>query len=72
MNVKRKVKHQPYDKFRGKLIEMRITYKDVGKTLNISETAVGQKINGISDFYLTEVKKIKIAYGIEPDIFFAI
>ncbi len=67
---KRKIKHQPYNKFRGQLSEKRITYKDIAKTLNISETSVGQKINGISDFYLTEVRKIHKAYGIEPKIFF--
>ena len=71
MNNNRKIKHQPYNKFRGCLVEKNITYSDIAQTLSITENAVGQKINGISDFYLSEVKKIKIAYGIEPNIFFA-
>ena len=54
------------------MVERKITYADVAKTLDITETSVGQKINGISDFYLTEVKKIKNVYGIEPNIFFAV
>ena len=68
----RKIKHKPYNKFRGCLVERKITYADVAKTLDITEISVGQKINGISDFYLTEVKKIKNVYGIEPNIFFAV
>ena len=70
MNSDKKIKHRPYNKFRGCLVEKKITYADIARTLDISETSVGQKINGVSDFYLTEVKKIKNAYGIEPYIFF--
>lgn len=72
MQKTRKAKHKPYNKFRGCLVEKRITYADVAKTLNITETSVGQKINGISDFYLTEVRKIESTYGIKPNIFFAV
>ena len=71
MYLKKKNKHLPYDKLRGILSEHRITYKDVAIALNITEAAVGHKINGSSDFYLTEVKKLKEIYGIEYSIFFA-
>ena len=64
-----KLKHEPYNKFKGKLRELGLTYADIAKTLSISETAVSHKVNGRSDFNLTEVDKIGIEYGISRDIF---
>lgn len=63
--------HSPYNKFKGKLREKGLTYADVAKVLCISETSVNHKINGISDFYISEVKEISKAFNINKDIFFA-
>lgn len=67
--MKKKLRHEPYNKLRGVLREKNLTYKDVADTLDISETAVQFKINGISDFYLSEVEKLQQAYGFELNIF---
>ena len=67
--MKKKLRHEPYNKLRGVLREKNLTYKDVADTLGISETAVQFKINGISDFYLSEVEKLQQAYGFELNIF---
>lgn len=63
------LKHARYDKLRGKLKELNINYEDLAKVLGISTTQVGRKINGYSDFYLNEVRKISNTYGIEVSIF---
>lgn len=52
------------------LKEKEITYRDIGNILGISETSVSHKINGYSDFFISEVEKIKNKYGI-PENFFA-
>ncbi|NDO45440.1 hypothetical protein [Clostridium sp. MD294] len=62
--------HQPYNKFKGFLKEKELTYSDVGKVLNISVTAVLNKINGVSDFYVEEVKTLQSKYGMELSVFF--
>jgi predicted transcriptional regulator len=56
-------------KFKGILREKELTYADIAQALNISEAAVGLKINGYSDFYISEVEKIQEKYGIEYHIF---
>lgn len=70
LSKKRKV-HKPYNKLKGALRERGLTYADVSKLLNISETAVGFKINGTSDFYISEFVAMQNAYKIGTDIFFA-
>lgn len=62
--------HEPYNKLKGFLREKELTYLDIGNTLNISITAVANKINGISDFYVEEVKILQDKYGVELSIFF--
>lgn len=62
--------HEPYRKLKGALRERGITYSQLANTLKISETAVSHKINGKSDFYLSEVTKIENEYGIKVNIFF--
>lgn len=61
--------HKPYSKFKGKLREKSLTYSDVAKVLGISEVAISHKINGISDFYISEVEKISSAFEISQNIF---
>lgn len=66
--LKRKI-HEPYQKFKGVLKEKEITYRDIGNILGITETSVSHKINGYSDFFISEVEKIKNKYGIPEKIF---
>lgn len=58
--------HPPYNKLKGALRTLDLTYIDVAKTLHISETSVSHKINGQSDFYLQEV--IKMVTMLDIDI----
>lgn len=62
--------HEPYNKFKGFLREKELTYSDVGKTLNISATAVLNKINGVSDFYVGEVKTLQSEYRMDLSVLF--
>ena len=70
MKTKKRKVHDPYQKLKGALRERGLTYADVSKLLNISETAVGFKINGTSDFYISEVLIMLNAYKIKTDVFF--
>ncbi len=63
------VKHNPYMKLKGKMREHNLTAGDIAKLLNLSVTAVLQKINGQSDFTLSEAIKIVRAYNWSVDIF---
>ena len=67
--MKTKLIHEPYNKFNGKLREKALTYRDLAKTLGISEVSVNHKINGTSDFFISEARSIEQAYGINVNIF---
>lgn len=66
---KRKAVHKPYNELKGALRAKELKYSDVAKLLNISETAVSFKINGKSDFYVSEVDALLKAYNLELDVF---
>lgn len=66
---KRKPSHPPYDKLKGLLTERGLTYRGVASLLGISITSVGQKINGTSDFLLSEAEAIKWEYKLKRDVF---
>lgn len=63
--------HAPYMKFKGWLRSKNLTYKDVADVLGISVATVSAKINGQSDFLVSEIDTIKKQYNLESDIFFA-
>ncbi|MDD6710070.1 MAG: helix-turn-helix domain-containing protein [Ruminococcus sp.] len=63
------LKHKPYMKLKGKMREKDIITDDLAKLLNLSTTSVLQKINGQSDFFLSEATKIVTAYDLDYDIF---
>ena len=65
-----KTMHEPYDKLKGKLKENRLTYRDIAHLLDISEVAVANKINGVSDFYVGEAIKILRFLNLNSNIFF--
>lgn len=66
---KRKIIHKPYNKFKGALREKGLTYANIAQTLGVSEETVGAKVNGYSDFYISEVEKIEEKYDIGYQIF---
>lgn len=63
------LKHKPYAKFKGKLRELGLTYADIAQTLKKSETTISQKVNGYSDFSISEVELIEEKHGISRDVF---
>lgn len=67
--MKNLLKHKPYNRLKGDLREKGLTYSTVAAFLNISETALSHKINGISDFYITEMEQITSEYGISRSSF---
>lgn len=68
--IVRKKFHEPYMRLKGILREKGLTYADIAETLEISETAVGFKINGTSDFFIGEVDTLEEKHGIPTEIFF--
>ncbi len=65
-------KHAPYIKFKRTLAAMGITYKDIANVIHTTEATVMLKINGESDFYISEQRTICETFGIDPAIFFAV
>lgn len=48
------MKHEPYNKVKGKMREKGMTVQDVADALGLSRVSVSDKINGKSDFLITE------------------
>lgn len=69
MKNKKKI-HQPYMIFKGWLRSNNLTYADVSEVLGISKATLSAKINGESDFFLSEVKVLRNRYNLSYDIFF--
>lgn len=67
--TKRKI-HMPYNKFKVWLKDNGLTYSVISELLGITTTSVMLKINGQSDFLLSEAQLIKNTYNIGDDIFF--
>ena len=67
---KTKLIHKPYKKFKGWLRENGLIYKDIADLSGVSVVTVSAKINGQSDFLLSETKIIKRTYNLIEDIFF--
>lgn len=63
------MKHNPYNKLKAALREKRITYRDISCLLGISYSAVSKKINGVSDFYLSEVLCMEDSFGLNIQFF---
>lgn len=61
--------HKPYEKLKTVLRENNITYAEIAKELGVSESSVSKKINGVSDFYLSEVDILLEKYGIHTEVF---
>lgn len=63
--------HKPYAKFKGWLRENGLVYKDIADLIGVSVVTVSAKVNGQSDFLLSEIKIIKRKYNLTDAIFFA-
>jgi len=63
--------HPPYVTFKRTLAGMGLTYADVAKVIGTTTSTVQLKINGQSDFYISEQRAICEAFGIDSSIFFA-
>lgn len=67
--MKKKV-HAPYVTLKRALAGAGVTYKMVAELIGVSETTVQLKINGYSDFYISEQREICEKWGIDPAVFF--
>ena len=63
--------HEPYVNFKNWIKENNLNYNKIGEFLGISAVAVCRKINGQSDFTLSEINALKKKYRLKSDIFFA-
>ena len=62
--------HAPYVALKRALAGAGVTYKMVAELIEVSETTVQLKINGYSDFYISEQKKICEKWDIPVAVFF--
>ncbi|KOF56645.1 MULTISPECIES: helix-turn-helix domain-containing protein [Clostridium] len=60
-----------YAKVKGYLVEHGIKQKDVATILGMSNSTFNNKLNGIGDFTITQVKKMCKELNMNADIFFA-
>lgn len=60
------MKHEPYQKVKGKIRELNMTYTDVADKLGLSHASLCDKINGKSDFLVSEA--ILVADILSTDI----
>lgn len=67
---KKKLIHPPYNRFKGWLRSQRMVYENIADILCVSVPTISAKINGTSDFLLSEVKFLQKKYGLTDDIFF--
>lgn len=66
----KKIIHKPYARFKGWIRENGLTYADIATFLGLNEATVSLKINGQSDFSLSEVQALKSHYKLNSNIFF--
>ncbi|HBT65637.1 MAG TPA: transcriptional regulator [Ruminococcaceae bacterium] len=65
----KKLKHKPYTQFKSMLHERKIGYGELSNLLGVSVSAVGRKVNGRSDFLISEIARIEMAYRIPKSVF---
>ncbi|MBC1983041.1 helix-turn-helix domain-containing protein [Listeria booriae] len=65
-------KYEPYNRFKGFLVENNIKQREVAELVGLSVSQLNQKLNGTrGDFSATEIRLICKAYDISPlDYFF--
>ncbi len=63
-------KHAPYTAVKRWLAGHGITYKDLAQVINCAEPTITIKLNGGSDFFITELMMICNKFGMDPALFF--
>lgn len=61
--------HPPYNRLKGAMREKGMTYANMSEYLGISKATFCRKINGESDFYMSEAEKLE-AKGFAHNIFY--
>lgn len=69
MSTRKRI-HPPYFRFKKILKGRGITYVQLASLLNMSSGSVGDKINGFSDFYISEMEIIEEKLSIPHSVFF--
>lgn len=59
MRQNQKLLHSPYNKLKGFMREKEIVYSEMANLIGVTPTTISQKINGQSDFSLSEAELIK-------------
>lgn len=61
--------HEPYQRLKDWLAENSLTYSDLASLLGVSASTVCAKMNGKSDFTLSEVNRIKTVFQLSDEVF---
>lgn len=61
--------HEPYTDLKLALAGKGKTYKDVSEVIGVNVGTVSQKINGFSDFTISEFQAMAKAFDLSLDIF---
>ena len=69
MVEKKKLIHEPYNKLKGFMRENGIIYSHIAELLGVTQTTVSQKVNGQSDFTVSEAELIMRKYNADSKIF---
>lgn len=64
-----KISHEPYQKIKGFLTEHQLKYQDLADFLGCEVATISNKINGASDFSLSECLALKNRFGIPLDFY---
>lgn len=62
--------HKPYAKFKGWIRENGLNYQEIADFLGLNLATVSNKINGQSDFSLSEINALRKKYNLSSEIFF--
>lgn len=62
-------KYAPHKKLKSALLLEGVTYQEVARIIHTTEATVMCKINGDSDFYISEMRAICAAIGIDYSVF---
>lgn len=62
--------HPPYTAFKRAIAGKGLTLRDVAATIGVTESTLSQKINGSSDFFVTEIEAICKTFELNVAIFF--
>lgn len=60
----------PYTKFKAWMVENDVKQRDLAKILNLSISAISDRLNGKTDFTMEQVREICNYYKISSDVYF--